>query len=363
MKNYNYILFFLLIGVCFKSQSQEIKYVNSIGVGILPGFIYGHTDDAQNLQAHTLGLELQFTRSEIENRTWTAGFKKPKIGFYMLYKNLGNPTLNGHAFAIGPNFETAFKVNKTTDFSVRMGTGFGYLTKSFDRFENRRNLAIGSHVNGAIQLLFLYNKNLPKTQFTAGFGITHFSNASVQVPNLGINMPSLYFATHLKSNKITKNSFIADTMADYRHTFYYAMAFNERSLANPHKFVIGHLAWLRQKRINSVRSWHFGADVFFDKTHHFAEYPEQSLKGLKPQQMTELGVRAGYIWRVSKIDISTDIGFYLYKPSRNKAFTYQMIGIKYNLTNRFFLQSALKIHYGTADFFEWGLGYNLNRKK
>ena len=362
LKKALYILL-LFIGFASIGLAQEIKYVNSVGVGILPGFLYGHTDDAKNLQSHIWGVELQFTRSKIENRTWTRGYKSPKLGWNLLYMDLGNPNLTGYALGIGPNFETALKINKTSDISCRMGTGLAYLSGKFDRFDNRRNMAIGTNINGIIQMLFLYNKNLPKTQLTFGFGLTHFSNASVHVPNLGVNMPSLYLATHLKSNTITRNSFVADTMKDHRHTFYVAMARNERSLANPHQFIIGHAAWLRQKRLTSVRSWHFGADIFLDKTHRFSEFPNQSLKNLSPEQMTELGVRAGYIWRVSKVDISTDVGFYLYKPSRNKAFTYQMIGIKYNLTDRIFLQSALKIHYGTADFFEWGIGYNWDKRK
>ena len=363
MKNSQYIL--LLFILCWSSIgfAQDIKYVHSIGVGVLPGFLYGHTDDAKNLQAHTLGIELQFTRSKIENRTWTQGFKAPKVGWNLLYMDLGNPDLTGHAIGIGPNFETAFKINQSSDFSCRVGTGFAYLSKKFDAFENRRNMAIGSNINGILQLLFLYNKNLPRTQITAGFGLTHFSNASVLVPNLGVNMPSLYFSTYLKSHTINRKSFIADTMLDRKYSIYIAMARNERSLANPHKFVIGHVAFLRQKRLTSVRSWHFGGDIFLDKTHHFANYPNESLKGLSPEQMTELGVRAGYLWRISKVDLSTDVGIYLYKPSKNKAFTYQMIGIKYNLTNRICLQSSLKIHYGTADFFEWGIGYKWDKRK
>lgn len=363
MKNSHYILLLLFICITLFGNAQDIKYVNSFGVGLLPGFLYGHTDDAKNLQAHTLGIELQFTRSKIENRTWTRGFKAPKVGWNLLYMNLGNPTLTGHAFGIGPNFETAFKINKTSDFSCRMGTGFAYLSRKFDRFENRRNMAIGSNINGIIQMLFLYNKNLPRTQITAGFGLTHFSNASVRVPNLGVNMPSLYFSTYIKSKTINRNSFIADTMEDHKYSIYISFARNERSLANPHQFVIGHAAWLRQKRLTSVRSWHYGADIFLDKTHHFANFPTESLKGLSPEQMTELGVRAGYFWRISKVDLSTDVGIYLYKPSKNKAFTYQMIGIKYNLTERLFLQSSLKIHFGTADFFEWGIGYKWDKKK
>ena len=156
--------------------------------------------------------------------------------------------------------------------------------------------------------------------------------------------------------------FFKDTTADLPFEAYYAMALNERSLADPHQFVIAHVAALKMKRLTDVRYWHYGADLFFDKTHHFMDFPDESLENLKPREMTEVGVRAGYVWRMSCIDLSTDIGFYLYRPSKNKAFTYQMVGIKYNLNDRLFLQSNLKIHYGTADFFEWGLGYKWNKR-
>jgi hypothetical protein len=345
-----------------KLMGQEFSYTRSLGVAVHPGFVFAHTDDARNMQAHSMGFELQLTKFRFENRAWTKGYQKPKVGLNVLYMDLGQPDLTGRVFALIPNFETSFKTSENSDFGIRLGTGLGYLTQSFDRVSNRRNLSIGTHLNGAMQILFLWNRYGEKGRMTGGFGITHFSNASARVPNLGVNMPSLFLGAHLDFKKQTRMPFFKDTTADLPFEAYYAMALNERSLADPHQFVIAHVAALKMKRLTDVRYWHYGADLFFDKTHHFMDFPDESLENLKPREMTEVGVRAGYVWRMSCIDLSTDIGFYLYRPSKNKAFTYQMVGIKYNLNDRLFLQSNLKIHYGTADFFEWGLGYKWNKR-
>lgn len=357
--------FWVSLFVCWSTtgvQGQAIQYTRSLGIGVHPGFVFAHTEDARNMQAHSLGFELQMTKHHWGNRAWTRGYKTPKVGLNALYMDLGQPDLTGKVFALIPNFETAFRMGKNTDFGIRLGTGVGYLTQKFDRFENRRNLSIGTNFNGALQILFVWNRYAERSRLTGGFGITHFSNASARVPNLGVNMPSLFLAAHFDYKKVNRTPIFKDTTADLPFEAYYAMALNERSLADPHRFVIAHVAALRMKRLTDVRYWHYGGDIFFDKTHHFMDFPDEPLTNLKPWEMTEVGVRAGYIWRMSCIDLSTDVGIYLYRPSKNKAFTYQMVGIKYNVNDRLFLQSNLKIHYGTADFFEWGLGYKWKKK-
>ena len=66
-------------------KSQEFSYNRSLGVAVHPGFVFAHTDDARNMQAHSLGFELQLTKFRIENRAWTKGYKMPKVGLNVLY--------------------------------------------------------------------------------------------------------------------------------------------------------------------------------------------------------------------------------------------------------------------------------------
>lgn len=360
LKSYLALFVFLIPGFI---RAQQIEFTRTVGMAVHPGFVFAHTEDARNMQAHSLGFELQIGKTNLKNRQWTEGYRFPRPGINILYMNLGQPELTGNVFAIIPNFETTLSKNSRHEISIRIGTGLGYLTRRFDPFTNRRNLSIGSHMNGAMQMFFLYNWHLEKMRLNAGLGLTHFSNASVNVPNLGVNMPSIYLGAHYFLKQRQKEPLFKDTTRVMPFECYVAIARNERSVANPTKFLVGHLAALKLKRISKTHFWHYGVDLFLDKTHVFMEDPDKSRKGLKPWEMTELGVRAGYIWRMSCIDFSTDIGIYAWRPSKNKAFTYQMLGLKYNLNDQWFLQGNLKIHYGTADFFDMGIGYKWSKIK
>jgi hypothetical protein len=362
----NRLIFFALFA-CFSAPSsilgQNVKYRSSLGIDYLPGFLLAHTADVENLSAHVYGIALQYTSQPLEGRNWTKCYKRPKVGVNAFYMNLGLPQLTGEVYAIMPNFEVSLLDRPRSEIGLRFGTGLGYVTKSFDVFRNRRNIAIGSHVNGAIQIMFFYNKNWKHLIFKSGLGITHFSNASVRVPNLGINMPTLFAGLHYIFPDKIRKPFSTDSIRQFPLEVFLAIAFNERSLVQPRQFVIGHAAFLGEKRLSIIRRWHWGGDIFLDKTHQFMTKKGEPLTGLKPKEMTEIGLRAGLVWRVARLDLSGDIGFYLYKPSKNKAFTYQMVGIKYHCTQRFFLQTNLKVHFATADFVEWGLGYKFHSKR
>ena len=80
---------------------------------------------------------------------------------------------------------------KNSNLKFRMGAGLAYLTEKFDVYSNRRNQAIGSHLNGSMQFGLLYHHQLlEKDYIEVGISISHYSNAAFKVPNLGYNMPS-----------------------------------------------------------------------------------------------------------------------------------------------------------------------------
>ena len=105
--------------------------------------------------------------------------------------------------------------------------------------------------------------------------------------------------------------------------------------------------------------WRVGSDIYLDKTHHYLDYPGESLKGLNPQDMTEVGLFGGHQWLISKVHVKADVGFYLYKPSKNKFITYQRLGFNYHFDDHFYLTTNLKTHFGVADHFTWGIGYRI----
>lgn len=332
----------------------------AVGLNYYPGFLVAHRDDSKNLESHINGFELQISKQQ-SVQPWAKHYHKPEVTLSLLYMQMGSAELTGNAFAVMPGFETSVYSMKNSELRVRFCTGLAYLTKKFDVYQNRRNQAIGSHLNGVMQGFFTWKKQFPSIpmQIQTGIGLTHFSNGSFRVPNLGVNMPSLFIGSHYLLNQRPRKNPIKDTINPVKWQMYAAYGFKERSLTNTTGFHIINLGLTRLKNVSILRSWRLGTDLFIDKTHHFIEYPGESLKGLNPLEMTELGVYVGHQVLVSRVYFKTDIGFYLYKPSNNKFITYQRLGFNYHFNQKFYVITALKTHFGIADHFTWGLGYRL----
>jgi len=330
-----------------------------IGLNTMPGFLIAHREDAKNLEAHVMGYELQWSRRNMSEHPWAQQYKSPRIGLNIMYMDLGNPELTGKAFCIGPNFETTLFRQQPNNIQFRAGTGWAYLTKKFDPKTNRRNQSIGSNFNSMMQLKLAWLhqfKTLPM-ESTVGIGITHFSNGSIRVPNLGVNMPTLFFGLNYVYRTSDKPYDARDTIRIPKWNVHMSYAFKERSLAKTTSFNLITFGVERIFRKSLTRQWRVGGDIFFDKTHQFSLEGDQPMKGLTPQEMTEIGVFGGHQWLIYKVHLIVDLGFYLYKPSNTKLFTYQRLGFKYQIHDNWFLKSTLKAHLGVADFLDWGIGY------
>ncbi|MFT7591701.1 MAG: hypothetical protein ACI9UJ_001630, partial [bacterium] len=353
------LLFFALLMASTTGWSQERPKL-AIGFNYYPGFLVAHREDSKNLEAHTHGFELQISKQQ-SVQPWAKHYSKPEIYMGLLYMNLGNPDLTGNAFAAMPGFETSLKSFKHSEIRIRFSTGLAYLTKKFDIYTNRRNQAIGSHLNGVMQGFATWETRQENNPWhlQVGIGLTHFSNGSYRVPNLGVNMPSLYFGgNYLIEQKPSRNPII-DTLDHKNWQVYATYGFKERSLTKTTGFNIWNVGVTRIKQVSLKRSWRFGTDIYIDKTHHFIDYPDEPLTGLKIPEMTEFGLYVGHQLLISRVYFVTDIGFYPYKPSANKFITYQRLGFYYHFNQHGYILAALKTHFGIADHFTWGFGYRI----
>lgn len=356
-----FVLVFFILSFALLPNSWGQKPAYNIGINALPGFLIAHREDSRNLEAHTLGFEIQLDRINITEKPWAQTYVNPRIGLNIMYMDLGQPNLTGKVFSIGPNFTTSLVSTPTNTLNLRAGTGMGYLTKRFDVYTNRRNQAIGSNLNGMIQVLMSWEHRFERLplQSNVGIGLTHFSNGALRVPNLGVNMPHLQLGLSYRYGKVPSKYEAGDTIRNAKWGVIATYAFKERNMSNPKGFNIVNLSLERLVRINPVRHWRYGADLYFDKTHYFIDNKDSDLKGLRPWEMTEVGVYGGHQWLIYRVDLVMDVGLYAYRPSTHKFITYQRIGFKYHIHDNWFLRAALKTHFGVADFFDWGVGYKL----
>lgn len=352
---------FSLMG--FKTAVAQYKWAT--GAMYYPGFLYAHTDDARNLESHIQGFELSLARIDNRDKYWNRFYKNAEVGYNFVYIDLGQPKLTGKVYALGANFKFRIAGKGKNYLALRLGTGIGYLTRKFDFYTNRQNMAIGSHWNGNIQLGLIYQTKLSeRLSLKTGLGLTHYSNGSVSTPNLGINMPSLFLGFQMGCGKVDAK--MADSLNAFRpvlkrHQVLVNYGYKEKFIANPRQFHIVSIGYRWLKTLTPVRRWYLGADLVWDPTHPYSHFLSTSNPRVGIDNSTELGILIGHRYDIGRFAMLTDVGFYILNPYQTKYFSYQRIGFRYELTKDWFLNGTLKVHYGTADYFEWGVGYKFSR--
>lgn len=334
-----------------------------IGVALHPGFLMAHQQSMLPMQAHTLGVEVQFSKRVFPEPSWSDAYRFPAIGVNALYMNLGNPEINGQVFALLPTFETGFGKKRQAQWTFRAATGIGWVTKRFDVYTNRGNLAMSSHLNGAMQLALSYHKQVRNNLLKGGVIVTHFSNASARVPNLGINMPAFYLGYSGLFAERNRNQMNPEKDLNRSPWMIYgAWATKQLNPGNPQHFNIFTLGTKRLFEAGKEhRYFRVGADLFLDKTHVYVKDINRPLNTVRLDEMSELGFTAGYQLGISRVDFFADLGLYAYRPSKFKPLFFQRLGFALHFTDQWYAHLALKTHYATADIFEWGVGYKLSK--
>lgn len=358
---YRYLFILLLI-----SQNKSIaQYTRAIGGMYFPGFLYSHTADARNLESHVQGFEISYSQLNNYNKSWNKYYKDASVNYNFFYMNLGNPKLTGSIYALCTNFQFNIKGNSKSHLALRFGTGLGYITQKFDFYKNRKNMAIGSNINGCIQLgLYIQHKLSSKIDMRAGLGVTHFSNGSMRVPNLGVNMPSLFIG--LQTRYKYRNT-LPDTTSKIskqaKHTVLFNYAFKEKFTAKPRVFNIYNIGYRMTNKISPVRDWYWGGDIVWDATHPYTHDLKNPNPRVAIDNSTEAGILVGHQYNIGQLSFLTDIGIYILNPYQTKYFTYQRLGFRYRFNKKWFANGTLKVHFGTADYFEWGIGYSFDKFK
>lgn len=348
-------LFILFVCVAFSSKAQQDSYLS---ISTTPGFLLAHRADIKNLAAHNWGVDISYELDRSASK-WGSNYRKPTIGFGALYYNFGRE-ITGHAFGGITHIKLGVVQRENLDIRFRMGAGLAYLTEKFDPFENRRNQAIGSHLNGTMQFGLLGHIDLAtKDYLEVGLSITHYSNAAFKVPNLGYNIPSftLRYGLGLGEARAIKESNIEAKPWVYRGTLIYGK--KQRNFADPQDFYALGVQLRALYNVSEVKAWRMGVDYTSDKTYKYSEDPFYPLDSISFLDKSEVAVAGGFQWTFGKVDVIAELGAYVYKPAVLKNALSQRMGLAYRITPHISTQGTLRFHRGVADFFEIGLGYTL----
>lgn len=361
MKNFRHVFLVLLTGVLIRSAGYaQGSGSNGFGLNVLGGFLAAHHDYLQQLEAHSLGLEARYTFARFpQNKGWASRIGLPRSGVALLYLDMGNPAVTGKAIALIPHQEFRFMSGTTGSMYFRLGTGLAWLTRRYDPQENRGQIAIGGHLNPAMQVSFVWHQKVaPNLEADFGIGLTHFSNGNFKLPNYGVNIPNIQIGlTRVKGYHKRPVPLPEKKGRQVRELdISFNGATKEEGIASFVRYGVWGMSLRYQKHRNSVSRVFFGADYFVDNSYRFRSREARSFSSV-----SESGVTVGHRLMMGKLVLFTEVGVYVLRPDRVKKAFYQRIGLNYLLGERNYVGVYLKTHLSQSDYVQFTIGHFLRK--
>ncbi|MCB0793738.1 MAG: acyloxyacyl hydrolase [Flavobacteriales bacterium] len=323
------------------------------------GYLWPHRPSSWILvEGHAPAVEVFAERQVDGSKPWQRAYAMPSIGVGFLYTDMANPERIGTTVRLLPYVQLPIVRGRKSDFGMRLGWGIGYVARPYDRTDNTKQIAIGSQVNAAIQIMAEHRVRVDRWRLHSGFGIDHWSNGSFRLPNLGLNMLALNLGVSYALSQAPAEPLALDTtirsMPRREGLVIAAFGVNESILPYTGQYsaytLTGDVLW----RLTPKTGVCAGGDVFNKGS--LATLDER-MKDRSRLEYTQFGLHGGYALLLGRGEVFLQMGAYLYTPVPDDAPVYHRLGIRYRPGARLVLNMSLKSHYAVADHWEFGLGY------
>lgn len=328
------------------------------------GFIWNFAPEVAHLaNQHMPGLELNVTKQTKGSKEWQREYKYPQVGYSLAYYAFDPQKPVGNALALFMHTGKNFYKTRKTSLQWRIGYGFAYVNRTYEKEDNLKNNVISQRLNFTINGQLNFNARITSSvMFNMGIGLFHISNGALKKPNFGLNLPSLHAGVGVDIVK-GDEEYRKDTVVRMkRKTCLHLSPFMGLKEVYPvygPKYFLGGMNALVERRINRKSGLHAGLDLSYDHSKK-SEIVQDTIDVRNiAVNRAQAGVIMGHELYIHRISLLTQVGVYLYDPTKINKNIYQKVGLKYYLTDKFFVNMTMKLHLGAADWIEWGGGIRL----
>jgi hypothetical protein len=291
-------------------------------------------------------------------------YRYPGKGISMMYSDLGGSHHLGKMVCVFPWLNYPLAQSKRLAFNFRFGLGLAYISKPFNRTENYKNIAIGSHINAMAQLLFeLKWKATPRLSLAAGLSLTHLSNGAFKTPNLGLNMPTISAGVAYKINKIEPvllKTELPKLSRKWEIDINVWGGASELYGAGGDRYPAFGIMTTFNKPVSMKRKLSAGFDIYYDKA--LCELlRREGITAKLPFESMRAGITFGHILTFSRLSFIIQVGAYVYQKEKSDGWVYDRMMLQYLINRHLFVNLTLKTHFAKADLIEWGLGYRIGK--
>lgn len=341
-----------------QESSATTLYVSS---RYLHGYSIPHKNGLRHLvKENAFGGQLQLEWVTSGKKAWHRQYRRPRLGLSLIQLNLGNDEELGSAIGLYPYLHFPFVRNRYFKLNFQFGGGLAYLSKTFDRVENYKNVAISSHANISIgSALEIEIPLFSNFDLRTGGSFVHFSNAGYTKPNLGINVGNIFAGLAYRFGPLPSNPLRWEkTPSDHRYEMYVAglIGIKQISALDVNRFLSYTLSGELGRRYSEKAMVSVGLDVIYntslkERLRSEGEVPKSDLDLLQP------GLLASYHVILDRFSMQFGMGVFLYSSFTEDGSFYHRVGWRYRVNERLSAGISLKSHFFVADYLEFGIGY------
>jgi len=357
-----FISAYIISSLTVLAQDSRSSFAESLSVsaGVHYGFFVANQPKSQYLRdSHTILGEIAILSQTRGTREWQQQNNFPAFGMSFLFGNTGSREYIGSMAALIPFIDFPLLHSSRVKANFRLGFGPGWVEKPFDSETNYKNFMISTHLNACIHMsLKLEFPLVKKLYFQTGFSFTHLSNGSIQLPNLGLNIPALTTGLRYAFNESVKIVPV-EQPAFKKQTHVYFFAFGAAKQTYPLKspvYLVNIFNLELAKDYSATGRIGLGVNYAYDRSlsSEVANAPTYTFD--KSKSHSQVGIIAFYEHKIGKLSIPLQFGVYVYNKYPISSF-FQNIGIRYRFANRWTGALQLKTHMGKADYIQLGIGY------
>lgn len=363
----------------WKNSSLESMYQNGSVFGT-DDFLRGnnlHSEQINSFQAFSLKLATQTTGDEL----WEQLYDYPNWGIGINITDFHDQKELGTPVAIYGFINAPLRRWNRLTFNSELGFGAAFHWKSFNPITNQYNVAIGANESFFIDagLNFRYESST-KVDLIAGFSLTHFSNGALKTPNRGINTiaPQIslkynfydrpVFHTREVPEYTKENEWLISTFVGMKNVVFDSVNVDIIEKYEGVFFTVFGISTTYNRQISYKSKIGIGTTASYDgSVNAQVAIDDNELDPVDGplKDKIQLSIYPSYELVLNKMSLVFLPSFYIYrKRLKNLSpFFYQRVGLKYQVTNKFFIGLNLRAYqFHVSDFIEWNVGYRIKWK-
>jgi len=356
------LLLFILVQTIARSQTDSINSASMptfIGISLDYGSVLQHTTLLKEIgDAYPSAIGLDWSKLLLTQKAWEFCNCFPRIGVDLAFWNYDKKDILGYGIVGMAYVEPYFRTQKRVNLLFRMGLGGAYQTTPFNAVTNPLNETYSTDLSFAIMAGFGINYRLTASlnlRFLAKYN--HTSNGGINVPNKGINFPSLSFGV-VKSlvpvnypdlNKIGKRQAPENKE---RYIISHFSGWSNARVGDKDKFYVFGFSGKYSRWIGGRSALTAGTEVILD----YSRREQLELEG-KSNNFIQAAALLGHEFWLGQVTFGQEFGIYVFNDYRINDDVYQRYTLSYNFNSHVFAGFGLKAHRNVADFFDLRFGY------